>query len=105
MKEVPKINKKYICFDDGKIRESRRFEVVVTEVTLFKEIDKDTLATWEQEIQDINWLYSSQTDYFIKAMYETDEYIFIRTLDGGWFSMGFYGSRLDIDGSLNKLIT
>jgi hypothetical protein len=31
---------------------------------------------------------------------DTEPQYFVRTKDGGWFSLGWFGSRLDIDGSL-----
>jgi hypothetical protein len=56
---------------------------------------------------DCYWLYAPETDYFIKAEYDDEEEpaYFVRTKDGGWFSLGFFGARLDTDGSLySKMI-
>ncbi len=36
MKEIPKISKTYNCYDDGKVRESRKYEVTITNVIPFK---------------------------------------------------------------------
>ena len=60
------------------------------------------------EVQAYEWLYATATDYFIKAESDFDENLlyFVRTLDGGWFSIDFpgywMGARLDIDGSLYR---
>ncbi len=97
------IGKTYNVFDDGKIKESRRYEVKVTEIVKFKDIDKDTLEQWKEEVKECYWLYAKTTDYFIKTWNGDDTETFVRTKDGGWFSMGFMCSgRLDTDGSLTK---
>ena len=48
-------------------------------------------------------MYAQETDYFVKANYlhpDIGAQWFVRTEDGGWFSIGWWGSRLDVDGSL-----
>lgn len=116
MKELNiEIGKVYDFFDDGKIWESRREEVKILEIIPFDEIDQETLEQWQLEIEDEYafgfengyHLYAKQTDYFIKAITiyprPDDIYYFVRTVDGGWFGIGFMASgRLDIDGSLRK---
>jgi len=101
------IGKKYNYFDDGKIWESRRLTVEITEIIPFKDIDDTTLCIWKSEVEQCYWLYSKETDYFVKGLLETEyieikyeEIIFVRTLDGGWFSLGWWGGRLDVDGKL-----
>lgn len=103
---IPILNKIYHYFDDGKIRPSRRSEVVIKEIIPFKEIDPETLAMWEKEVEICHWLYEKTTDYFIKAQEvgsTNDEMVFVRTKNDGWFSLGFFTGRLDIDGELNEL--
>jgi hypothetical protein len=100
---VPEVGKEYHTFDDGKIKPSRHNVVTVTEVIPFKECtDNELMSEWVQEVTDCYWLYATETDYFIKAEYDDEEEpsYFVRTKDGGWFSLGFFGARLDIDGSL-----
>jgi hypothetical protein len=67
-------------------------------------IDKKTLDLWKDEVIQCHWLYSPTTDYFIRGyLFETNENItYVRTIDGGWFSLGWWAGRLDIDGTLNK---
>lgn len=103
LQSVPEVGKEYKAFDDGKIRPSRLEVVKILEVIPFKECwDFELLSNWTEEVTDCYWLYAQETDYFIKA--ETDVYsdpcYFVRTTDGGWFSLGWWGSRLDADGSL-----
>jgi hypothetical protein len=101
---IPEVSKIYNYFDDGKIRESRRLSVIITEIIPFNEIDIPTLDAWKEETGECNWLFSDNTDYFIKGDLqlgdEIEKIVFVRTLDGGWFSMGWWGGRLDINGSL-----
>jgi hypothetical protein len=103
---IPTLNKIYNYFDDGKIRPSRRSEVVIKEIIPFNEIDSETLAMWEKEVEICDWLYEKTTDYFIKAQEvdsTNDEMVFVRTKNNGWFSLGFCAGRLDIDGTLNEI--
>ena len=43
----PVLGQTYNYFDDGKIRPSRRMEVVITEIIPFSEIDLETLNYWQ----------------------------------------------------------
>lgn len=103
---VPEVGKEYHTFDDGKIKPSRHSIVRVTEVVPFAEVNHEAfLEEWRQEVMDCYWLYAKETDYFVKAEYDDETNYFVRTKDGGWFSLGFFGARLDIDGSLyNNMI-
>lgn len=108
MKNVPIIGKKYYYFDDGKIKISRRLEVIITDIIPFDEIDSEIFNLWNEDVQSCDWLYAKETDYFIKAYLKISDHIieniiFVRNtdVDSGWFSIGWWGGRLDIDGSLN----
>lgn len=103
------INKTYDYFDDGKITESRRMPVLITEITPFDKVDEYTLGEWREETENCDWLYSKQTDYFIKGLLvigesEQKEIIFVRCNRNGWFSLGWWAGRLDVDGSMAKLL-
>ena len=104
--KLPEIGKTYHYFDDGKIRLSRREEVIITEIIPFNEIDSETLREWKEEVIECHWLYAKETDYFIKAnlKIEKDLYylVFVRTLDNRWFSLGWWAGVLDVDGTLNN---
>lgn len=41
MKQIPQIGKRYNCFDDGKISYSRLYQVLITDVLKFDDIDSD----------------------------------------------------------------
>lgn len=103
LQPVPEVGKEYHAFDDGKIKPSRLEVVKITELVPFKECqDNELISNWTVEVTDCYWLFAQETDYFIKA--ESDDYsdpcYFVRTTDGGWFSLGWWGSRLDVDGHL-----
>ena len=113
LQPVPEVGKEYHIFDDGKIRPSRHYTAKIIEVIPFKEAYpvEDTmcavLAAWKEEVNENAWfLFARETDYFIKAEsnYDKNPLYFVRTLDGGWFSIDYpncwMGARLDIDGSL-----
>ena len=103
---VPEADKEYHVFDDGKIKPSRHGIVRVTKVIPFAEFtQEDIMEEWRQEVMDCYWLYATETDYFVEARYDDEPEdeepsYFVRTTDGGWFSLGWFGARLDIDGSL-----
>lgn len=102
------IGQTYDYFDDGKLTEMRRCKVTITDIIHFDDIDRDTLEYWLKEKYDFHarphWLYAQDTDYFIKGDIEDlgEKVIFVRTVDGGWFSLGWWAGRLDHDGSLLK---
>jgi hypothetical protein len=62
---MPEIGKIYNCYDDGKISESRRYKVTIKEIIPFKEIDKDTLEQWKEEVKECDFLYEKETDFSI----------------------------------------
>jgi len=105
-KDLPEIGKTYNYFDNGNIKESRRAEVLITEIIPFDKIDEETLEFWKDDIEECDHFYTKETDYFIKGdlkiIDEIQKIIFVRTIDGGWFSLGWWAGRLDIDGSLTE---
>lgn len=104
---VPEVDKEYHVFDDGKISPSRHSITTVTAVIPFSDcFDLDLLEAWNNEKRECYWLYSDKTDYFVKTAYEDEDEptYFVRTKDGGWFSLGFFGARLDIDDSLYNIM-
>ena len=104
---LPKIGKTYNCFDDGKIRESRMYQVTIIDIIPFDEADEKILKIWEEGGVDSYWLFD-KTDYFIKFISTESKKepngVFARTKSGGWFGLGNWWNRgrLDIDGSLTK---
>ena len=112
MMTIPKLNKEYHIFDDGKIRPSRHYMCTIVEIIPYDKCnDADLLRTWEREVEECHWLFNKTTDFFIKATSSFDEnpLYFVRTIDGNWFSIDYpswwMGARLDLDGKLyNQMI-
>ena len=102
LQPVPEVGKEYNAFDDGKIRPSRLEVVKITELIPFDKADEELINKWKQNVEECYWLYATETDYFAKGEWDDETSYFVRTEDGGWFSMGWWGSRLDIDGELYK---
>ena len=100
LQPVPEVGKEYRAFDDGKIRPSRLEVVKITELIPFDKADEELINEWKQNVEECYWLYATETDYFAKGEWDDETSYFVRTEDGGWFSLGFWASRLDADGSL-----
>jgi hypothetical protein len=99
---VPEANKEYHTFDDGKISPSRHAMTKVLEVIPFEIAEPWLIESWKKNVEECYWLYDKETDYFIKTEFEDEEdpSYFVRTTDGGWFSIGWWGARLDVTGKL-----
>lgn len=107
MTEVPKVGQTYNCFDDGKINHSRLYTVDVKEIIAFHKINKETKDNWEEQVKQCYWLYAKETDFFIKTENGEDgDAVFVRTKDGGWFSLGNFMNigRLDVEGKLTEML-
>ena len=129
---IPVVGEFYHFFDDGKHSSSRhyicKYERIVTPeeaknilVTVPGEnCTKDSPEFYDISLYDHwhdnqmplhDWLYASETDYFIEVScptYDDNNLWFIRTKDGGWFSMDiqswWQSGRLDIDGKIYDAI-
>lgn len=128
MERVPKVGEILDFYDDVKISNSRHYKCVVCKVVPFKEASLENILfmeiyndstihqppytlhdIWEMNKEDLD-IYEKETDYFIGvAIPEFDEHIlwFVRSTDGGWFSMSIQNywqdGRLDVNGKLIKL--
>lgn len=104
---VPEIDKEYYCYDDGKIRITREYTVVISELISYKRLPRNIKRLWQQEVIGAYWLYATESDYFVKAIdpKRHNEHWFCRTKDGGWFGFGrlFDCGRLDTTGDLYKI--
>ena len=107
---LPELGKRYHFFEDGKSGPSRHYIVEITEIIPFEEmIDGELLDVYDTEVRECDFLYAPETDYFVygrKVLLDNtldmeDEFIFIRTNYGGWFSFGhwFEDGQLDVDSS------
>lgn len=94
--KLPELYKKYDCYDDGKITESRKYRVLITDIIPFDKASPGLVEAWMEAVNHYHWLFAKETDYFIFAVsYEwwyPQVEIFARTKDGGWFGLGTYDS-------------
>ena len=98
---IIEVGKHYDYFDDGKISESRKYNVIIDKILTLKEIkksQKDVLDMWKEETNKCYWLYAKETDYFLQATLNLidgfETIYFVRTVDNGWFSLGYWSGRL-----------
>lgn len=107
IKPVPEVGKKYHCFDDGKITFSRHYIVEITEILPYMEFKRKYPKQFRQYLETSKqcyWLYSRSTDYFAVCSdgenHEID--VFVRTKQGGWFSIGGFMNSgiLDVTGKI-----
>lgn len=98
---VPKVGEKFHFFDDGKSSPSRHYIVTITDVKKFDDLSETLQNEIKEEQKECYWLYAKETDYVLRGILndsDIEPLNFIRTTDGGWFSIGFWGGELDIDG-------
>lgn len=50
--KLPELYKKYDCYDDGKITESRKYQVLITDIIPFDKADKDLKNQYKQFLID-----------------------------------------------------
>ena len=130
LKSVPELLQYYHFWDDGKVSPSRHYICRCERIITAEEaknimievpneyIDDvmDTISLYEYwhdtEMPKCNWLYSEDTDYFIECScpeYDEHNLWFVRTKDGGWFSMdiqsGWQSGRLDVTGEIFENVT
>lgn len=108
---VPKVGKKYHCFDDGKINFSRHFIIQVDEVLghqQFKKKYPNYFKLYRAAVKNCYWLYSTHSDKFIITYKgENDELgVYVRTKQGGWFGIGMWwnSAELDVTGKAWELL-
>ena len=108
---VPEFGKIYHMFDDGKVKPTRHYTCKIISVIPFdKCYDKKLIAFWKEYVKEHHWLFSPETDYFVMGVSDFDKnpLYFVRTLDGGWFSMDYpnwwMSARLDVTGELYEIM-
>lgn len=106
---LPEVGKRYHFFEDGKSGPSRHFIIEITNIVPFEDItDGELLDAYDAEVEECDFLYAPETDYFIYGRkvledntLDEEDFIFIRTDYGGWFSFGHLldDGLLDVDSS------
>lgn len=117
---IPVIGEFYHFWDDGKSSVGRHYiakceEIISLEEAkhLFTDVEGEDgeptiislYDTWVLEKLHCDFLYAKDTDCIVKCSipkYDDGPIYFVRTVDGGWFSIDFtnswQGGRLDVTG-------
>lgn len=106
------VGKIYYAFDDGKISMSRLLNwKIVKEIDLNQhDLDDMTRELLQYETQNYSWIFDDDQRfiYYADAVDKEGNYndaighcYFLKS-KGGYFGTGYWGSRLDIDGSLYR---
>lgn len=110
MQPVPKVGDVFPFFDDGKIKPTRLYKATVTKVIKKWHAPLKVRRAWRRERKECYWLYAANTDYFIYCSipkYDKKPVIFVRTINGGWFSFDFpafwMSGLLDVDGTAREI--
>ena len=102
---LPTIGQTYNYFDDGKIKQSRLYTVKITKIVPFEEIDKDTLDSWKEDVQEFDFLYNKENDYFVFGKFTNNrEVVFVRDINNEWFSIGWEAGLLDVEWKYTEIM-
>lgn len=68
--KLPEIGKFYDCYDDGKIHDSRKYLVRITNIIPFSEISSEILKKWEEykEGRFSDWEADSSNDLLMEGI-------------------------------------
>lgn len=129
--ELPIVGNYYHFWDDGKTSSSRHYiakveelipckkakEIIVSipvwnDETQQNDFERVTLyERWEEQVKNHDWLYASETDYFIKISvpeYDKNYLYAVRTKYGGWFTIDiqswWQGGDLDVSGKIYERV-
>ena len=108
--KLPKLNKKYNCFDDGKITSSRLYTVKIRKIVPYNKANISLRILWEEKkksslnFEETDYFFIAESDYGLDFLaYE----VFAKTKRGYYFSFStdsLIGGLLDIDGEITKTL-
>lgn len=133
LKPIPEVGKEYHFWDDGKCGPDRHYICRVERIISMKHVNniiidnaiinwddktdkaifgrKPLLDIWVEQKKLHDWILAKNTDYFIEVScptYDENNLWFVRSTDGGWFSMdiqsGWQGGILDITGAIFEVV-
>lgn len=89
--KLPKLYKKYTCYDEGDKNKHKKYQVLITDIIPFEEANSDIKRIWNYAKEDYAQ-YALETDYFIYAISYEWWYplvqIFVRDINNNWFGLG-----------------
>lgn len=93
MDPLPDIGQAYYAYEDGKIRRSREYKVVIQGYKRMWRMPKTFRKAWKKHVSEYYWVYAKKTDYIIKAWvlegHKNCFCYFVRTPGGHWYSMQY----------------
>ncbi len=99
MTKLPKLYNIYKCYDDGKITTSRQYDVLITNIIKWDDVDEKLKKLLEVVIEEYDFLYKTSQEYVIYGVsYETIVpmiEIFLETKCDGWFGIGEYAPTIE----------
>lgn len=106
--DLPKEGQAYYYYDDGKPYNSRKYLYKVVSVIPKKEYIIKLFDKWMECVEDYDWLYSNDTDYFVEAEPVNDLdmpfLVFVRNKYNGWFSFNncIWDGILDVNNKITE---
>ena len=73
MNTVPEVGKTYKSFDDGKIRESRMYEVTVRRIVPLSDADQETFANFLAWVENYNSYIINEWDAQANQKYDDED--------------------------------
>ena len=119
---IPSVGEYLHFWDDGKTSPSRHYICKIERIIPIEESKEIYLpymdegefslyGIWQYEKDNCDWLYAKDTDVIIEAScpkYDENNLYFVRTKEGGFFSMdiqsSWQGGRLDVDGDIYESV-
>ena len=102
-----KIGDKFNCYDDGKVRVSRQEVITITNIIPYDKCDDMLIEEIIREGNFYDFLYKNAKQSVVLIGEDScgEEYKFIKTSDGDFFSIGEWGpGLLDTSGELTEYL-
>lgn len=103
-KRVPKIGEKFHFFDAGRKNSNRHFIVEIIDIVPWRYITiKNIKKLIIKELERSPELFAKTSDFVCQGKIlglPLEPIWFTRTIDGDWYSIGFWSGLLDIDGTV-----
>lgn len=96
------IGDKFNCYDDGKVRPSRHSVITIVDIIPRKKWTTEQKNLVCKTIIENEDLFSSKQTELIVGKYYNDKIYFLKTTYDEYFSTGWSGGLLDVDGTLTK---
>lgn len=117
MARIPKKGEQFMFYDDGKPSLSRMYQAKVIKTYTNENVPDFVKKAFQNDANDCDWIYKKDesgnnvTDIFIECSipkYDDNNIWFVRTVDGGFFSIdiqsNWQSGVLDVDNRITNYI-